>query len=109
MILDSRGNPTVEVEVVTDTGALVVQRSGGASTGEHECKDATVEILGWASESKGYRACKYIIASQLVGESVFDQRYLDWKMLADGTKQRKLGANAILGCSMAIVVRQRQN
>ena len=107
MILDSRGNPTVEVEVVTDSGAFGrAAVPSGASTGEHEA----VELRDGGSSWMGKGVQKAIdhvnksLAPQLVGESVFEQRYLDQKMLAvDGTENKgKLGANAILGCSMAI-------
>ena len=107
MILDSRGNPTVEVEVVTDTGAFGrAAVPSGASTGEHEAVELRDGGDSWMGKGvqKAIEHVNTSLAPQLVGESVFDQRYLDQKMLAaDGTENKgKLGANAILGCSMAI-------
>src|SRR5690606_22171310 len=105
--LDSRGNPTVEVEVMTEN--LIVGRAAvpsGASTGKHEAvelrDDDPLRYLG-----KGVlNACKNIeeiLRDELIGVSVFDQRYIDNIMIeADGTHNKgKLGANAILGVSMA--------
>ena len=107
MILDSRGNPTVEVEVQTDSGAVGrAAVPSGASTGEHEAVELRDGGDSWMG--KGVQtAIEHVnrsLAPHLVGESVFEQRYLDQKMLAvDGTDNKgKLGANAILGCSMAI-------
>ncbi len=106
-ILDSRGNPTVEVEVMTEN--LIVGRAAvpsGASTGKHEAVELRdndpLRYLG-----KGVlNACKNIeevLRDELIGVSVFDQRYIDNIMIeADGTHNKnKLGANAILGVSMA--------
>lgn len=106
-ILDSRGNPTIEVEVFTEDGgfgrALV---PSGASTGEHEA----VELRdGDKSRYLGKGVLKAVanvndtIAPELIGYDVFDQNALDRKMIElDGTKNKgKLGANAILGVSMA--------
>jgi len=106
-ILDSRGNPTIEVEVFTEDGgfgrALV---PSGASTGEHEA----VELRdGDKSRYLGKGVLKAVanvndtIAPELIGYDVFDQNALDKKMIElDGTKNKgKLGANAILGVSMA--------
>ena len=107
-ILDSRGNPTVEVEVLTDTG--VIGRAAvpsGASTGKYEA----VELRdGDPSRFLGkgvLNACFNVddkIMQALVGEDVFDQRYIDEIMLEiDGTDNKSvLGANAILGVSMAV-------
>ncbi len=107
MILDSRGNPTVEVEVVTDSGAFGrAAVPSGASTGEHEAVELRDGGNSWMGKGvqKAIEHVNRLLAPQLVGESVFEQRYLDQKMLAvDGTDNKgKLGANAILGCSMAI-------
>lgn len=107
MILDSRGNPTVEVEVVTDSGAFGrAAVPSGASTGEHEAVELRDGGDSWMGKGvqKAIEHVNRELAPQLVGESVFEQRYLDQKMLAvDGTDNKgKLGANAILGCSMAI-------
>jgi enolase len=107
-ILDSRGNPTVEVEVRLDSGvAAVAAVPSGASTGEHEALELRdgdkKRYLG-----KGVRkACEHV-ATQLgpvvIGRDVFDQAGLDAAMLeADGTPNKaKVGANAILGVSLAV-------
>lgn len=105
-ILDSRGNPTVEVDVVTESGILGrAAVPSGASTGEHEA----VELRdgGKAYMGKGVlQAVKNVnetIAPELVGNSVFEQEHLDQLMInLDGTPNKsKLGANAILGVSLA--------
>lgn len=106
-ILDSRGNPTVEVEVLTEAGALGrAAVPSGASTGKYEAvelRDADEQrFLG-----KGVlNACHNVeetIMEALVGEEVSDQVYLDKIMIElDGTENKsKLGANAILGVSLA--------
>ncbi len=107
-ILDSRGNPTVEVEVYTEEGAYGrAAVPSGASTGMYEA----VELRDGEQDrylGKGVqKACDNIeeaIAEQLIGEDVFEQRYLDQMMIdLDGTPNKsKLGANAILGVSLAI-------
>ncbi len=107
-ILDSRGNPTIEVEVLTETG--FVGRAAvpsGASTGAHEAAE-----LRDGDESrylgKGVKnACanvEEIIADHLIGEEISDQRYIDDLMIEiDGTANKgRLGANAILGVSLAV-------
>lgn len=108
MILDSRGNPTIEVEVTTEEG--IVGRAAvpsGASTGEHEA----VELRdGDAGQWKGKGVSQALaniereIAPQLIGLDVFDQRGIDQRMIElDGTPNKgRLGANAILGVSMAV-------
>ncbi len=108
MILDSRGNPTIEVEVTTEEG--IVGRAAvpsGASTGEHEA----VELRdGDAGQWKGKGVSQALaniereIAPQLIGLDVFDQRGIDQRMIElDGTSNKgRLGANAILGVSMAV-------
>ena len=107
-ILDSRGNPTIEVDVTTSNG--IVGRAAvpsGASTGENEA----VELRdGDPSKYLGKGVLKAVqnvnadIAEELVGFSVFEQRLLDKIMIElDGTSnKRKLGANAILGVSLAV-------
>ena len=106
-ILDSRGNPTVEVEVLLDSGSL--GRAGvpsGASTGEHEA----VELRDGGDRYGGkgvQKAVGYInddIADVLEGMDALDQRGIDQLMLdLDGTDNKsKLGANAILGVSLAV-------
>ena len=107
MILDSRGNPTVEVEVITDSGAFGrAAVPSGASTGEHEAVELRDGGDTWMGKGvqKAIEHVNRTLAPHLVGESVFEQRYLDQKMLmVDGTENKgTLGANAILGCSMAI-------
>ena len=107
MILDSRGNPTVEVEVCTDSGHFGrAAVPSGASTGEHEAvelRDAGDQWLGKGVQ-KAIDNINNKIAGHLIGESVFEQRILDQKMISlDGTPNKaNLGANAILGCSLAI-------
>lgn len=107
-VLDSRGNPTVEVEVLTEEGAFGrAAVPSGASTGKFEA----VELRDGDKErylGKGVlKACQNIeefIAPELIGLEVFEQRYIDEVMIdLDGTKNKsKLGANAILGVSLAI-------
>ncbi len=106
-ILDSRGNPTIEVDVVTENGVLGrAAVPSGASTGEHEA----VELRdgGKAYMGKGVRKAvenvNGAIAEEIVGISVFEQNYIDQKMIElDGTHNKgNLGANAILGVSLAV-------
>ena len=107
-ILDSRGNPTVEVEVITENGAFGrAAVPSGASTGKHEA----VELRDGDEDrflGKGVlNACKNvedIISDVLIGEDVFDQVAIDQLMIEmDGTPNKsKFGANAMLGVSMAI-------
>ena len=107
-ILDSRGNPTVEVDVKLENGVMGrAAVPSGASTGENEAlelrdKDNKNRYLG-KGVLKAVENVNTIIAPALVGDCVFDQRALDYKMLAlDGTPTKsKLGANAILGVSLA--------
>ncbi|MCB0686159.1 MAG: phosphopyruvate hydratase [Saprospiraceae bacterium] len=106
-ILDSRGNPTVEVEVLTEEGAVGrAAVPSGASTGKYEA----VELRDGDKErfmGKGVlNACRNIednLMEALIGEEVSDQVYLDKIMIElDGTENKsKLGANAILGVSLA--------
>lgn len=107
-ILDSRGNPTVEVEVLTDFGTIGrAAVPSGASTGKYEA----VELRDGDKDrflGKGVlKACENIeeqIRESLIGESIFEQRYIDELMLdIDGTANKSvLGANAILGVSLAV-------
>ncbi len=107
-ILDSRGNPTVEVEVLTDDGHLGrAAVPSGASTGKYEA----VELRDGDKKrflGKGVlNACKNIeeiIREELIGVDIFEQIYIDNIMLElDGTPNKsKLGANAILGVSLAV-------
>jgi enolase len=106
-ILDSRGNPTVEVEVITENGVMgKAAVPSGASTGKYEA----VELRdGDKSRFLGkgvQKACFNVdekIREALIGEDIFDQRYIDDIMLEiDGTENKSnLGANAILGVSLA--------
>lgn len=105
-IFDSRGNPTVEVDVITESGILGrAAVPSGASTGEHEA----VELRDGGKAYMGKAVLKAIanvnetIASHVVGSSVFDQEKIDQMMIdLDGTPNKsKLGANAILGVSLA--------
>ncbi|MEA1785862.1 phosphopyruvate hydratase [Arenibacter sp. GZD96] len=106
-ILDSRGNPTVEVDVTTENG--VVGRAAvpsGASTGEHEAvelRDGGKAFMG-KGVTKAVANVNDIIAEEIIAMSVFDQNLIDQTMIAlDGTPNKsKLGANAILGVSLAV-------
>eukprot|EP01013_Petalomonas_cantuscygni_P015023 TRINITY_DN3079_c0_g2_i1.p1 TRINITY_DN3079_c0_g2~~TRINITY_DN3079_c0_g2_i1.p1 ORF type:complete len:430 (+),score=-12.52 TRINITY_DN3079_c0_g2_i1:130-1419(+) len=106
-ILDSRGNPTVEVDVLTENGVLGrAAVPSGASTGEHEA----VELRDGGSDYMGKGVLKAVenvnavIAQELLGVSVFEQNLIDQTMIdLDGTPNKsKLGANAILGVSLAV-------
>ena len=107
-ILDSRGNPTVEVEVVLESGVCGrASVPSGASTGENEAlelRDGDKKRYGGKGVLKAVENINSIIAPALVGWSVLDQRGIDHKMLAlDGTSTKSnLGANAILGVSLAV-------
>ncbi len=106
-ILDSRGNPTVEVDVTTENG--FVGRAAvpsGASTGEHEAvelRDGGDTYMG-KGVSKAVDNVNSILSEALVGASVFEQNLIDQTMIdLDGTPNKsKLGANAILGVSLAV-------
>ncbi|WP_222984875.1 phosphopyruvate hydratase [Flagellimonas meishanensis] len=106
-ILDSRGNPTVEVDVVTENGVLGrAAVPSGASTGEHEAvelRDGGNSFMG-KGVSKAVDNVNTVIAEELVGTSVFEQNHIDQTMIElDGTPNKsKLGANAILGVSLAV-------
>lgn len=106
-ILDSRGNPTVECEVTLESGAFGrAAVPSGASTGEHEAlelRDGGDRYMG-KGVLKAVQNINEIIAPRLVGEDALDQAYVDGMMLElDGTENKdKLGANAILGVSMAV-------
>ena len=105
-IFDSRGNPTVEVDVITNNGIMGrAAVPSGASTGEHEAvelRDGGDDYLG----KSVFNAVKNVnenLAKHIIGESVFDQNKIDQIMIdLDGTPNKsKLGANAILGVSLA--------
>ncbi|WP_291962551.1 phosphopyruvate hydratase [Maribacter sp.] len=105
-ILDSRGNPTVEVDVVTENGVMGrAAVPSGASTGEHEAvelRDGGETFMG-KGVMKAVDNVNSVIAEEILGMSVFDQNLLDQTMIdLDGTPNKsKLGANAILGVSLA--------
>ncbi|HTP49884.1 MAG TPA: phosphopyruvate hydratase [Anaeromyxobacteraceae bacterium] len=106
-ILDSRGNPTIEVEVAVATGDVGrADVPSGASTGEHEAlelRDGEKERYQGKGVRKAVRNVVDVIGPAVVGMDASDQEALDRRMLAlDGTKTKsKLGANAILGVSLA--------
>jgi enolase len=106
-ILDSRGNPTIEVDVVTENGVLGrAAVPSGASTGEHEA----VELRDGGKAYMGKGVLKAVenvnakIAPELMGVSVFEQNHIDQLMIElDATPNKSnLGANAILGVSLAV-------
>lgn len=106
-ILDSRGNPTIEVDVITENGVLGrAAVPSGASTGEHEA----VELRDGGKSYMGKGVLKAVenvnakIAQELLGVSVFEQNLIDKIMIdLDGTPNKSnLGANAILGVSLAV-------
>ncbi|QHT69103.1 phosphopyruvate hydratase [Rhodocytophaga rosea] len=107
-ILDSRGNPTVEVDVKTENGFLGrAAVPSGASTGTHEAvelRDDDKKVYVGKGVLKAVENVNEVIADELIGYSVFEQNLLDKIMLEmDGTPNKsKLGANAILGVSLAI-------
>jgi enolase len=107
-ILDSRGNPTVEVEVALDDGTLArAAVPSGASTGEHEAvelRDADPQRYNGKGVEKAVAAVLDEIAPELVGIEAVDQRIVDQKLVdLDGTPDKsRLGANAILGVSLAV-------
>lgn len=106
-IFDSRGNPTVEVDVITENGILGrAAVPSGASTGEHEAvelRDGGDDYMG-KGVSKAIENVNKTIAENLLGYSVFEQNLIDQAMIElDGTPNKgKLGANAILGVSLAV-------
>lgn len=106
-IFDSRGNPTVEVDVVTESGTLGrAAVPSGASTGEHEAvelRDGGTDYLG-KGVLKAVKNVNEIISQEIVGYNVFEQNIIDKALIElDGTPNKaKLGANAILGVSIAV-------
>jgi enolase len=106
-ILDSRGNPTVEVDVITESGVLGrAAVPSGASTGEHEAvelRDGGKAFMG-KGVLQAVRNVNEVLAGEIRGMMVFEQNQIDQKMIAlDGTPNKsKLGANAILGVSLAV-------
>lgn len=107
-ILDSRGNPTVEVDVLLESGIMGrASVPSGASTGEHEAlelRDQDKNRYGGKGVLKAVKNINDVIAPALKGMSALDQMGIDYTMLAlDGTPTKsKLGANAILGVSLAV-------
>jgi enolase len=106
-IFDSRGNPTVEVDVETENGFMGrAAVPSGASTGEHEAvelRDGGDKFMG-KGVTKAVENVNTILAEELLGVNVFEQNYIDKLMCEiDGTPNKsKLGANAILGVSLAV-------
>lgn len=106
-ILDSRGNPTIEVDVITSTGTLGrAAVPSGASTGSHEAvelRDGDKKVYGGKGVLKAVNNVNTVIREELNGMYIFDQTQIDAKMIAlDGTANKgNLGANAILGVSLA--------
>jgi enolase len=106
-IFDSRGNPTVEVDVETENGFFGrAAVPSGASTGEHEAvelRDGGDKYMG-KGVTKAVDNVNSILAEELLGVNVFEQNYIDTLMCEiDGTPNKsKLGANAILGVSLAV-------
>jgi enolase len=107
-ILDSRGNPTVEVEVALDDGTLArAAVPSGASTGEHEAvelRDGDKNRYGGKGVEKAVAAVLDEIGPELVGVEAVDQRLVDQRLVdLDGTPDKsKFGANALLGVSLAV-------
>ena len=107
-IFDSRGNPTIEVDVTTEKGFMGrAAVPSGASTGEHEAvelRDGKKKFMG-KSVYKAVNNVNELIANELNGQSIFDQEKIDNLMIKlDGTENKsRLGANAILGVSLACI------
>jgi len=107
-ILDSRGNPTVEVEVELESGAMGrAAVPSGASTGAHEAvelRDGDKKRYGGKGVKKAVAAVNGELHAALAGLNAADQVKIDRAMIAlDGTANKKrLGANAILGVSLAV-------
>jgi enolase len=106
-IIDSRGNPTIEVDVTTESGAFGrAAVPSGASTGEREAlelRDGDKKVFGGKGVLKAVKNVNEIIAPKLIGMNVFEQVKIDETMIAlDGTPTKSnLGANAMLGVSLA--------
>ena len=107
-ILDSRGNPTIEVEVGLESGVTAnAMVPSGASTGEREAvelRDGDKKRFGGKGVLKAVQNVNEIIAPEILGMESLEQAAIDYKMIElDGTKNKgKLGANAILGVSLAV-------
>ena len=109
-ILDSRGNPTLEVDVYTSNGGFGrAAVPSGASTGVHEAvelRDGDKGIYLGKGVLKAVQNVNTVISDELKGFSIYEQRVIDQKMIhLDGSPNKsKLGANAILGVSMACLL-----
>src|SRR5262249_48755844 len=107
-ILDSRGNPTIEVDCQLEGGAMGrAAVPSGASTGEHEAielRDGDAKRYRGKGVQKAVRNVGEVIAPALLGADAFDQAGVDGRLLSlDGSANKsKLGANALLGVSMAV-------
>jgi enolase len=105
-IFDSRGNPTIEVDVSTELGVFTAAVPSGASTGIHEALELrdNEDAYGGNGVSQAVANVKEKIAPILIGKDETNQKHIDEIMIvADGTKNKsKFGANAILGVSMAV-------
>ena len=107
-ILDSRGNPTVEVDVITNNGFIGrAAVPSGASTGSHEAvelRDGDNEVYLGKGVLKAVSNVNTIIKEALIHSTIFEQNKIDSTLIGlDGTDNKgKLGANAILGVSLAV-------
>jgi enolase len=106
-ILDSRGNPTVEVDLQTELGVYTASVPSGASTGTHEAcelRDGDKKRYLGKGVLKAVHNVNHVLGPRLVGMSELDQQKIDELMIAiDGTPNKsKMGANAILGVSLAV-------
>ena len=107
-ILDSRGNPTIEVDVTTEDGIMGrAAVPSGASTGKHEAvelRDGDKSMYLGRGVQKAVNNVNDIIADQIIGLNVNEQAYIDSMLISiDGTENKgNLGANATLAVSMAI-------
>ena len=106
-VIDSRGNPTVEAEVYTSCGCGSAIVPSGASTGAFEAvelRDGDSSRFGGKGTSRAVDNVNNIIADELIGMNVLSQRFIDMKLIElDGTPNKSnLGANAVLGVSLAV-------
>ena len=114
-VLDSRGNPTVEVDVYTTNGAVGrAAVPSGASTGIHEAvelRDGDKSVYLGKGVLKAVENVNSIIAEELIGMDIFDQKLIDRVLVElDGTSNKSnLGANAILGTSLLKQLRRKQD
>lgn len=106
-ILDSRGNPTVEVEVHTENGFGRASVPSGASTGSKEAwekRDGDKKRYGGKGALKAVKVVNTVIKNELIGKNALEQKEIDERLITlDGTENKsRLGANSILGTSMAV-------